>query len=130
MQRGFIAGLARGLNVEEAARSVGMRRQGAYALRTRPGAESFAAAWDSAQRHARSGRTASFGAPAAALRGHDVAVVRFRGPIPPDLSTASPPKETADDPFSALLDRICPAPRREVREADKADKADEKSLKP
>jgi hypothetical protein len=47
-QRAFIALIARGLRPGRAAARVGMRRQGAYTLRARAGAESFAAAWDAA----------------------------------------------------------------------------------
>jgi hypothetical protein len=46
LQLRFIHALSRGLSPGEAARSVGKNRQNAYALRKRPGAESFAAAWD------------------------------------------------------------------------------------
>ena len=46
MQLRFIVALSHGLTPGEAARSVGKNRQNAYALRNRPGAESFAAAWD------------------------------------------------------------------------------------
>jgi hypothetical protein len=45
-QRTFIHHLARIGLVAPAARAVGMSRQSAYALRAKPGAESFAAAWD------------------------------------------------------------------------------------
>lgn len=45
-QRAFIDHLARIGLVAPAARAVGMSRQTAYALRQKPGAESFAAAWD------------------------------------------------------------------------------------
>jgi hypothetical protein len=48
-QRAFIGRLARGHSVDEAAKSLGHSRQSAYALRRRPGAESFARAWVSAQ---------------------------------------------------------------------------------
>jgi hypothetical protein len=48
-QRQFIARLARGHLVDEAAKSVGHSRQSAYALRRRAGAEEFAAAWTNAQ---------------------------------------------------------------------------------
>jgi hypothetical protein len=48
LQLRFIVALSRGLNPGEAARAVGKNRQNAYALRKRPGAESFAAAWDAA----------------------------------------------------------------------------------
>lgn len=47
-QRKFIAQIASGLRPGRAAERVGMRRQGAYELRERPGAEGFAAAWDAA----------------------------------------------------------------------------------
>lgn len=45
-QRAFIQHLCRIGLVAPAARAVGMSRQTAYALRQKPGAESFAAAWD------------------------------------------------------------------------------------
>ncbi|MCW4460598.1 hypothetical protein OK349_02685 [Sphingomonas sp. BT-65] len=47
-QRDFIDALAVMGVVRRAARAVGMSRQSAYNLRERPGAESFAAAWDNA----------------------------------------------------------------------------------
>ncbi|MFD1612009.1 hypothetical protein ACFSCW_09370 [Sphingomonas tabacisoli] len=47
-QRIFIDQLARIGLVSAAARAVGMSAKSAYALRKRPGAESFAAAWDTA----------------------------------------------------------------------------------
>jgi len=49
-QRQFIARLARGYAVDEAAKSLGHTRQSVYALRRRKGAEEFAAAWIWAQR--------------------------------------------------------------------------------
>jgi hypothetical protein len=52
-QRRFILSLARGLGPSVAARREGKSRQTAYALRKKPGAESFAAAWDAAQDFAR-----------------------------------------------------------------------------
>jgi hypothetical protein len=48
-QKWFILRLALGGCVSVAARGVGMTRKSAYRLRERPGAESFAAAWDRAQ---------------------------------------------------------------------------------
>jgi len=48
LQREFIRLLHVRPNIGEAARAVGMSRRSAYRLRERPGAESFAAAWDSA----------------------------------------------------------------------------------
>src|SRR3954471_3926557 len=53
LQLGFILALSRGLSPGEAARSVGKNRQNAYALRKRPGAASFAAAWDAVVAHVR-----------------------------------------------------------------------------
>lgn len=47
-QEGFILRLALGGCVSLAARAVGKTRKSAYRLRERPGAESFAAAWDKA----------------------------------------------------------------------------------
>jgi hypothetical protein len=47
-QRRFILELARGSGPHAAARSLGLSRQTAYALRGRRGAEGFAAAWDAA----------------------------------------------------------------------------------
>jgi hypothetical protein len=49
-QRAFIEHLAETLSVETAAALVGMSAQSARALRRRPGAEGFAAAWDGALR--------------------------------------------------------------------------------
>jgi hypothetical protein len=56
LQLRFILALSRGLTPGEAARSVGKNRQNAYALRKRPGAESFAAAWDAVVAHGRRSR--------------------------------------------------------------------------
>ncbi|MBC7986122.1 MAG: hypothetical protein H7X93_05550 [Sphingomonadaceae bacterium] len=44
----FVEALAAMGTVDGAARAVGMSRMSAYKLRRRPGAESFAAAWDGA----------------------------------------------------------------------------------
>jgi len=52
-QRAFIALLGEGLRPGPAAARVGMSRQTAYGLRARPGAESFAGAWDAAIGRAR-----------------------------------------------------------------------------
>ncbi|MHA6722896.1 hypothetical protein [Sphingomonas sp. RS2018] len=49
----FIAALAETGSVAAAARAVGSTRNGAYRLRKRDGAESFAAAWDAALSDAR-----------------------------------------------------------------------------
>ena len=47
-QRLFLHELAQSRSVGRAAASVGMSRESAYRLRVRPGAASFAAAWDKA----------------------------------------------------------------------------------
>lgn len=47
-QRGFVDRLAAGCSPAAAAQQVGMSRQTAYALRARPGAAAFRAAWDAA----------------------------------------------------------------------------------
>jgi hypothetical protein len=48
LQLRFVRLLAEGMKPGAAAEAVGKNRQNAYALRKRPGAESFAAAWDAA----------------------------------------------------------------------------------
>lgn len=57
-QRRFILLLANGARPGEAARRVGRSRTTAYALRDRPGGESFAASWDAAIVVAEQGRDA------------------------------------------------------------------------
>lgn len=52
-QRAFLAHLDQFGGVGAAARAVGLSRASAYALRARPGAESFAAAWDRALENGR-----------------------------------------------------------------------------
>lgn len=54
----FIAALARGVPLDEAARLVGRSRSTAYALRRKPGAESFIAAWVAALNYAKGRRRA------------------------------------------------------------------------
>lgn len=49
----FILGLARGFSAAKAAALLGMTRKTAYELRSRPGAEGFAAAWAAAVARAR-----------------------------------------------------------------------------
>ena len=55
-QAAFLAELAITRSVREAARRVGMARETAYRLRAKPGAESFAAAWDFVLGHETPGR--------------------------------------------------------------------------
>lgn len=57
LQQRLILLLAHGLRPGEAARRLGKTRSTAYALRSRPGGESFAAAWDGALRFARDEQT-------------------------------------------------------------------------
>lgn len=57
-QHRFIAALAETGSVNAAARAVGSTRTSAYRLRARPGAESFAAAWEAALSGARAERFA------------------------------------------------------------------------
>ena len=59
LQFRFILLLARGHSPGEAARRLGKSRQTAYALRTKPGAEGFAAAWDAALDFAKAARQAA-----------------------------------------------------------------------
>lgn len=58
-QRRFIDALGKLGCVNAAARAVGASRPGVYRLRARPGAESFAAAWDAALSDARAERFAT-----------------------------------------------------------------------
>jgi hypothetical protein len=67
LQSRFILALARGAGPDEAARALGKTRQSVYRLRQKPGAESFAAAWDGAQDFART--AAAAGRVPAASRG-------------------------------------------------------------
>jgi hypothetical protein len=104
LQFQFVLALARGASVDAAAEAVGKSRTTAYALRKRPGSESFAAAWDSALAYARRMRLAARRAAA-----------------------APPPSPSTPDEAAALLDRLYPGWRGkagEAREGDKADEAD------
>ena len=75
-QQGFILRLALGATVSLAAKAVGKSKVGAYKLRERPGAESFATAWDKAQGWGR-GRALDLGIERA-LCGEEVPVT-YRG---------------------------------------------------
>src|ERR1044072_9594027 len=80
LQLRFIIALARGAGVGEAARAVGKSRQSAYQRRERPGAESFASAWDRATAFA--GTVAATGhSPAPGAIGIDTLLVprHYRG---------------------------------------------------
>lgn len=80
LQLRFIVALARGAGPDEAARALGKTRQSAYRLRKKPGAESFAAAWDRAQAFARSAAAAGR-SPMAGFGGIDTTLVprTYRG---------------------------------------------------
>jgi hypothetical protein len=73
-QHRFVIALARGDGPGEAARALGKTRQSAYDLRKRPGAESFAAAWDAALAFAQEVRAVQT-APAAGLAGIETLLV-------------------------------------------------------
>jgi hypothetical protein len=88
LQLRFIVALSRGLTPGEAALSVGKNRQNAYALRKRPGAESFAAAWDSVVAHVRRVRA------------------QGRLPCPRDASGASPAQPAFRRPTGAEAEAI------------------------
>lgn len=76
----FVLALARGAGISEAAQSVGRSRQTAYRLRSRVGAESFAAAWDSAVAFAESVRATARGRGRSASAVETLLVPRhFRG---------------------------------------------------
>jgi len=80
LQLRFVLALARGVGVGEAARSLGKSRQSAYQLREKPGAGSFAAAWDRAAAFARTA-AATCRSPAAGLVGIETILVprHYRG---------------------------------------------------
>jgi hypothetical protein len=88
LQLRFILGLSRGLTPGEAALSVGKNRQNAYALRKRPGGESFAAAWDSVVAYMRRVRA------------------QARLPLPREASGASPPRPVFRRPTGAEAEAI------------------------
>ena len=69
-QADFLGMLVETGSVTGACEAVGMSRKSAYGLRARPGAESFAAAWD-----------AALGAPARKVTVRDLAYVAFEGRI-------------------------------------------------
>src|SRR3954451_8048479 len=80
-QRAFIAALDGGLGAGAAARSVGMSKQTAYALRRRPGAESFAAAWGEAVGRAKRRRCKGISERTRAAIDGIAVPVRYRGRI-------------------------------------------------
>lgn len=77
LQFRFIVDLARGYGPSEAARRLGKSRQTAYDLRKKPGAESFAAAWDAALAFAREARFAASALPPRQFGIETVLVPRF-----------------------------------------------------
>ena len=77
-QAEFLGWLAETRSVAEAARRVNMARETAYRLRRKPGAESFAAAWDAAMGFAK-GRTL----PASKVTGYELWHRAFHGLFKP-----------------------------------------------
>jgi hypothetical protein len=73
----FILFLARGYGPSEAARLLGKSRQTAYDLRKKPGAESFAAAWDAALAFAQDARLAASARPPGQFGMETMFVPRF-----------------------------------------------------
>ncbi|MGQ0590366.1 MAG: hypothetical protein ACT4N8_12690 [Sphingosinicella sp.] len=124
-QQGFILRLALGGCVTLAAKAVGKTKASAYRLRERPGAESFAAAWDRALGWGRS-RAVDLGMERAILgeevpvmyRGrrvgtrqvHDnrllIAVLNAIGPLAPDPTPGDDPNLA----FRRALDALAPDP--------------------
>ncbi|MDD3799579.1 MAG: hypothetical protein PHE36_10420 [Novosphingobium sp.] len=97
-QGAFIGLLAETGSVSEAARRVGMSRKGAYQLRSRPGAEGFAAAWDVA-----------LGSPPRKVTGEDLARLAFEGTIRPVMRAGryrGLAKKSCDSALLRLLDRL------------------------
>jgi hypothetical protein len=76
-QRRFVDLLVAGCGPSEAAAAVKMSKQSAFVLRDRPGAESFAAAWDAAVDFARGRRFAAHPASLASRDRDGVLVPRF-----------------------------------------------------
>jgi hypothetical protein len=108
LQLGFILALSRGLSPGEAARSVGKNRQNAYALRNRPGAASFAAAWDAAVAHVRQ--------------------IRAEGRLPyrrPEMPAPAPPPQPRGAEAEAIAERGAEAMRRASTPADSRRALDE-----
>ena len=77
-QAEFLGYLAESGSVAQAARRVNMARETAYRLRTKPGAESFAAAWDAAV-----GRASRVTSPSSKVTGDELWQRAFRGTLQP-----------------------------------------------
>lgn len=119
-QLAFILRLALLGGVAAAAKAVGMSRESAYRLRDRPGAASFAAAWDKALSWGR-GRAADLGTERAIygekrevhyrglkvgeyVRHDNRLLIAALGRLPPDMAHDPNPNET----LRRLLDEIDP----------------------
>ena len=125
LQQRFVILLARGVRPGEAAERLGKHRSTAYALRRKPGAESFAAAWDVALRYARHVRLS------ARRRRLFPDEPRRAPPVAAPSPDARPPASTdaRRRAFDSLLDRLYPATRPKAGQADNADKKDEADRK-
>ena len=101
-QREFVRILHVKRSISAACRAVGMSRKSAYALRERPGAESFAAAWDKAfHGNARVVPAAHYPLWQALLRGRTRDIVR-KGKV---IGTISGPDNRADLKLLGRLER-------------------------
>jgi len=138
LQLRLILNLALGMGPGEAAARLGRSRQTAYALREKPGAEEFAAAWDAAVEFAHEARTAP--RPLAFMQSgvETILVPRYyRGRLVgfvqredlgaamrryAELERIAERIGSLDDPdlpdFEDMLDRIDPGRRAKADEAD------------
>ncbi|HYD38753.1 MAG TPA: hypothetical protein VEA60_14135 [Allosphingosinicella sp.] len=107
LQLRFIVALSRGLTPGEAARSVGKNRQNAYALRKRPGAESFASAWDGVVAYVRGiraeGRRPSPGRGFRLPRGAEAEAIARRGA---QAMSRAPTEAAARRALDEMLDAL------------------------
>jgi hypothetical protein len=105
-QADFLGMLAETGSVTGACEAVGMSRKSAYALRARPGAESFAAAWD-----------AALGAPVRKVTVTDLPFLAYHGLIRPVLFRGRYRGASRKPDDTALL-RLCGRLDRAARDED------------
>ena len=120
LQLRFVATLARGVSPGEAAGRLGMSRQSAYKLRRRPGAESFAAAWDSALRYARRRREAPPPPVGSAREAEAVGALGHRE----GRRAPGPPAGSMRDSFEQIWASLRAQPPSQGDKSDKGDKGD------
>ena len=133
LQRRFILNLARGMGPEQSARTLGRSRQSVYALRSKPGAEAFASAWDSAVAFSHQAGAAARARPFGDLGIDTLLVPRvYRGRLVgfvqrednagalrklarlDRLAQSLEPPLPDEADFAALLDRLIPGSRDET----------------